>query len=294
MTWRKNPLHFLKQFSKLSAATTAGAITLLSIYVYDKRSSKAGLCASWTNVSEEIPYPKIKWNHNWDRRDPKSLVKPSKNGVVEKDENNNIKNDILDVTPTATRNILLIRHGQYNLNGLTDTDRYLTTLGRTQADLTGSRLKELDLPYTKLISSTMTRALETADIIHKHLPDLPREKNDMLREGAPIPPEPPVGHWKPENYQFYTDGQRIEAAFRHYIHRAPADQTEDSFEIIVCHANVIRYFVCRALQFPPDGWLRLSLAHASITWLTVRPSGRVSLKCYGDSGYMEPKKISYS
>jgi hypothetical protein len=39
----------------------------------------------------------------------------------------------------------------------------------------------------------MTRARETADIIHKVLPDIPREETDILREGAPIPPEPPLG-----------------------------------------------------------------------------------------------------
>jgi hypothetical protein len=30
----------------------------------------------------------------------------------------------------------------------------------------------------------MTRARETADIIHKVLPDIPREETDILREGA--------------------------------------------------------------------------------------------------------------
>ena len=45
--------------------------------------------------------------------------------------------------------------------------------------------------------------------------------------------------------QFYQDGARIEAAFRMLFHRALPDQKEDSTEIIVCHANVIRYFVCR-------------------------------------------------
>ena len=45
--------------------------------------------------------------------------------------------------------------------------------------------------------------------------------------------------------QFLTDGVRIEAAFRKYFHRAPPQQETDSYEVIVCHANVIRYFVCR-------------------------------------------------
>jgi len=46
--------------------------------------------------------------------------------------------------------------------------------------------------------------------------------------------------------QIFQDGARIEAAFRKFVHRADVDQAEDSYEIIVCHANVIRYFVCRS------------------------------------------------
>jgi serine/threonine-protein phosphatase PGAM5 len=53
-------------------------------------------------------------------------------------------------------------------------------------------------------------------------------------------------------YYFFEDGSRIEAAFRKYFYRAEPEQLEDSYEIIVCHANVIRYFLCRALQFPPE------------------------------------------
>jgi len=45
--------------------------------------------------------------------------------------------------------------------------------------------------------------------------------------------------------QFFQDGARIEAAFRKYFYRADISQEKDSYEILVCHANVIRYFVCR-------------------------------------------------
>ena len=44
---------------------------------------------------------------------------------------------------------------------------------------------------------------------------------------------------------FFQQGSRIEAAFCRYFHRAPPSQENDSYEILVCHANVIRYFVCR-------------------------------------------------
>ena len=58
----------------------------------------------------------------------------------------------------------------------------------------------------------------------------------------------------PSLQQYHEDGARIEAAFRRYIHRADAKQKEDSYEIIVCHANVIRYFVCRCV--PPIRFTR--------------------------------------
>lgn len=99
----------------------------------------------------------------------------------------------------ATRHLILVRHGQYNLKGKSDEERFLTSLGREQAKLTGLRLKELGLPYTRLVQSTMTRATETAQIISQELPkDLEVTSCNFLREGAPIRPDPPSGSWRPE------------------------------------------------------------------------------------------------
>jgi len=220
-----------------------------------------------------------KWDQNWDHREPVA------------DPNNNMENTKL---PTASRHIILIRHGQYNLAGTTDDERYLTDLGRDQAILTGIRLAELSLPYSFMIHSNMTRAIETANLITESLPKVPVFPADsILREGAPIAPEPRVGSWKPE-YYYEQDGARIEAAFRKYFHRAEPQQEKDSYEIIVCHANVIRYFACRALQFPPEAWLRLSLKHASLTWLVIRPDGRVHCRALGESGHFPPEMLSTS
>ena len=70
----------------------------------------------------------------------------------------------------------------------------------------------------------------------------------LLEEGAPLPPEPPLDFWKPNAAQFRADGPRIERAFQKYFDKPRSTQEKDSHEIIVCHANVIRYCVCRALQ----------------------------------------------
>ena len=80
--------------------------------------------------------------------------------------------------------------------------------------MTGARLAELSLPYTHIIRSNMSRAVETADLISAHLPEVKLLPTDgILREGAPISPEPRRTRWMPE-LNTWTDGARIEAAFR--------------------------------------------------------------------------------
>ncbi|KAM8865673.1 serine/threonine-protein phosphatase PGAM5, mitochondrial isoform 2-T2 [Synchiropus picturatus] len=243
---------------------------------------------AWSAASHTPSPSGSSWDFNWDKRDPSSLIngkKKESSGEDPSAEQDNGK-------PKATRHILLIRHSQYKLSGSSDKERILTPLGREQAELTGQRLASLGLKYDILIHSSMARATETAGIISKHLPGVELVGCDLLREGAPIEPVPPVTHWKPDAVQYHEDGARIEAAFRRYIHRADPKQKEDSYEIIVCHANVIRYFVCRALQFPPEGWLRMGLNNGSITWLTIRPSGRVALRTLGEAGFMPPDKLT--
>lgn len=244
---------------------------------------------AWSPAGGHTPAPSgHAWDFNWDKRDPNALSNGKKKESTAEDPSTEQDNS----KPKATRNILLIRHSQYNLSGNGDKEKILTPLGREQAELTGQRLAALGLKYDVLIHSSMARATETANIISKHLPGVELLSCDLLREGAPIEPVPPVTHWKPEAVQYHEDGARIEAAFRRYIHRADPKQKEDSYEIIVCHANVIRYFVCRALQFPPEGWLRMGLNNGSITWLTIRPSGRVALRTLGDAGFMPPDKLT--
>ncbi|XP_016001493.2 serine/threonine-protein phosphatase PGAM5, mitochondrial isoform X3 [Rousettus aegyptiacus] len=275
---------------------------------------------AWAGAAR--PGPGV-WDPNWDRREPLSLVNVRKRSLESGDDD--LPNRMDHYKAKATRHIFLIRHSQYHVDASLEKDRTLTPLGREQAELTGLRLASLGLKFNKIVHSSMTRAVETTDIISKHLPGVSTVSTDLLREGAPIEPDPPVSHWKPEAVQYYEDGARIEAAFRSYIHRADTKQQEDSYEIFICHANVIRYIVCRAatcssqhgcerceggrlarappptvslspgaLQFPPEGWLRLSLNNGSITHLVVRPDGRVALRALGDTGFMPPDKISRS
>lgn len=281
----------MKKLGRMSilAAAAGGAIVG---YVVSSDERRRTAQASWTTGYT----PSVKWDWNWDRREAHSLVKPRnpKNDINNNIVNGNFEDRVEKVKPSASRHLIFIRHGQYNLEGVSDSERYLTQLGREQASLTGDRLKQLNLPYSRIVYSTMTRAAETARIIIERLDNVEEvEHCDLLREGAPVPPEPPIGSWKPEMH-FYADGARIEAAFRKYVHRAPTSQEKDSYEVFVCHANVIRYFVCRALQLPPEAWLRMTLHNGSMTHIVVRPDGRVGMWHLGECGYMPPEKLSRS
>ncbi|XP_076817268.1 serine/threonine-protein phosphatase PGAM5, mitochondrial-like [Clavelina lepadiformis] len=248
-------------------ASTGGALVLLKGNLADvgPQSRSTALAATVFPATSSV------WNDDWDKR------------ASEKSK--------------CTRNIILVRHGQYHMDGKSQEEKRLTELGREQAVHTGMRLKDLglDKKLNLIVESTMTRAHETCDLIYKQLDNntIPVESSDLLREGAPIEPEPSVEHWSPSPKTFFLDGSRIEHAFRRYIHRADPDQEQESYELIVCHGNVIRYFVCRALQLPPEAWLRMSLRHASITHLSIRPSGRVSIKCLGDSGHLPSEKLTF-
>lgn len=145
-------------------------------------------------------FTSTKWDYNWDKRDPGSLIAPLKGdfGDLPESDQNAYQEKLQKAKASATRHLILIRHGQYNMNGGTDELRQLTSLGRDQANRVGERLQELALPYTRIIKSTMTRATETADIIHKYLPNIPMSSCDFIREGSPIVPEPPSSNWKPE------------------------------------------------------------------------------------------------
>ncbi|XP_075983504.1 serine/threonine-protein phosphatase Pgam5, mitochondrial-like isoform X4 [Anticarsia gemmatalis] len=276
----------LSRFHKI-ALISLGAVGGGFVYyninsINNENEKKFNAYNSWTTNYT----PSVKWDTNWDHRAPESLVRVKRDTEA---DDNKINEKLEAAKSRAIRHLILIRHGQYHVDKPSDKERILTDLGRVQADLTGKRLASLGIKWDLLVRSTMTRAQETASIIARHLdPQIPTKDCQLLEEGAPIPPEPPVGHWKPEK----SDNARIEAAFRKYFHRAPPEQEKDSYTLLVCHANVIRFFVCKALQFPPEGWLRISLNHGSITWISINPNGSVILRSLGDTGHMDPEFIT--
>lgn len=167
--------------------------------------------------------------------------------------------------------------------------------------------------------SNMTRAKETAEIISRHLPSsVERTQPDPgLNEGLPAPIIPARPDVPNAVLEVDEEHDRIEYAFRRYFYRSVANDTssdsssssddggdgssspqqqqqQHEFEVIVGHGNVIRYFLCRALQLPPEAWLRLSLFNCSMTYIVIQPNGYVSARLIGDTGHLSYDDTSFS
>lgn len=212
-----------------------------------------------------------KWNYNWDLRDPSFTNQPR---------------------PRYTRHLFFVLHGHYISNGETNL-HFLSSLGKTQLEMTGDRLATWGLPFTRIFHSSALRCKQSSNILKAHLPNMETVQDDLLLECAPesVASNQQLINFRmeldtPSASSLYEDGARIEAAFRKYIHRAEFGQKSDTYEVMVTHANVIRYFVCRALQLPPEAWLKMSLHNGSITWLSIRPDGLVFVRELGDTGHM--------
>jgi len=73
---------------------------------------------------------------------------------------------------------------------------FIFFVGCEQAAMTGERLRQANLSYTEIVHSTLDRAVQTAQIIHKYLPTAPLHADDLLVEGGPIPPLPTITYWQ--------------------------------------------------------------------------------------------------
>lgn len=206
----------------------------------------------------------------------------------------------------ATRTLYLVRHGDYIPIDNTVLGekpsmeaRYrracevggLTPLGKEQSEAVAERLAPL--PITAIHTSTMLRAVETADIIAAQFPKVRVHRSDKLWECIPAVPDPPHDRGIRGKYteaELAEQAARAARAFDHYFKRA---RGRDKHEIIVAHGNLIRYFICRVLDVPPAPLvLNMELCNGSVSEVLIKPDGRMMLIAYNDVGFMPYRLVS--
>ena len=191
------------------------------------------------------------------------------------------------------RTIYLIRHGDYNHEDERDPDvgKELVPLGIAQAKLVASRLKSLPVKITSLISSTMTRARQTAMIINQEFSELELQQYRLIRECTP--PTWRIDIMKREDPQELKNCMdSLEIAFKKFF--IPSPDNEDRNDVIVCHGNVIRYFVTKVLNVNTLSWLQMSIGNCSLTIVRIKPDGTMKLDSFSDSGHIPLNMQTYT
>jgi serine/threonine-protein phosphatase PGAM5 len=271
-----------------------------------------------------VPYPA--WDYNWDgKMTPGTTLEAFRKGAQSiKAEDSGEQDPSKKRRRKKSRHIILIRHGQYE-DHEEEEGRVLTPLGRYQARATGKRLAQIAQGakhfypdsfngpcHVKAIHvSELVRARETAELIAEQLQyytpkntKLLQPPDPLLNETLPAPMVPIRPDIPGAAEEIDANQERVEEAFRKYFFRDDGivtdldDETSndelDEFEIIVGHGNMIRWFLCRALQLPPEAWLRFSTFNCSITYLVIRPEGLVVARSVGDTGHLNYDQISFS
>jgi serine/threonine-protein phosphatase PGAM5 len=196
-----------------------------------------------------------------------------------------------DPAPNGVRTLYLIRHGAYDEDDPRDPEvgRALTAEGREQARLAGVRLAALGTRFDALHASTMTRARQSAEIIGAALGGMTPQLSRDLCECTPPTNRADVmarqSAGGPDSCR-----QTLERVWARYFRPSPA---RDSTELIVCHGNVTRYLVARALGLDPTLWLNMTIANCSISVIQVRADGRVRLVSFDDVGHLPPTMQIY-
>jgi serine/threonine-protein phosphatase PGAM5 len=183
----------------------------------------------------------------------------------------------------GVRTLILVRHGVYDDADPADPDvgKALTNDGREQAALTGIRLTNFPFHIDALHASTMTRARQTAEIIGKALKMTPQPSRLIRECTPPTEREDVMRDQKPGEPEACVD--TLELAWARFFRPSPA---KDSTEVLVAHANVIRWLTSKALGLDAKLWLRMTLGNCSITVIRVRSDGKCQVMAVGDVGHL--------
>jgi serine/threonine-protein phosphatase PGAM5 len=191
--------------------------------------------------------------------------------------------------PGGVRTLYLIRHGAYvaDRNADPQLGPGLTPLGIAQARLVAARLNGSGVSFDSMRVSPLQRARDTAAVMHETLSKVPLTQSPLLRECTPTLPEAAEGEVARERA---ACTKQLDQAFAQFL--VPAADAE-RHDILVAHGNVIRYLTMKALKVDAPVWPALSVAHASLTVIEVRPDGAVRVLAVGDNGHIPSPLVSW-
>jgi serine/threonine-protein phosphatase PGAM5 len=188
--------------------------------------------------------------------------------------------------------VYMVRHGKYDLDTTATDDRVsngLNALGHEQAKLVGARLAALGIKFDRLISSEFLRAKQTADDMGA-LMKMTATRDGSLNECTPTSASASLmAKEKPSDIAACDSARAV--TWQRYFVPTPA---RDTYDVLVCHGNVIRWTLMRALGADTKLWSNQDIGHCSLSIIAVRPDGTIRLVMYSDVGSIPVDKQSWS
>jgi len=194
--------------------------------------------------------------------------------------------------PSGVHYVYLIRHGHYDRDDKAPDDRVangLSALGHEQARMIGERLAGLGVKIDRLISSELLRAVQTSDDMGKVMKMTPT-RDAALNECTPTTNNERMNSEQAPGELAECDSARA-VQWERYFQPTPE---RDTFDVLVCHGNVIRWTIMRAMGADTRGWLALDCGHCSLTIVAVRPDGSIRPVMYSDVGHIPVEKQTWS
>ncbi|MFC3744142.1 histidine phosphatase family protein [Paractinoplanes deccanensis] len=141
--------------------------------------------------------------------------------------------------------------------------------------------------------SPLARAAQTAEVVAKHLPQVPRHACDFATDRTPVPSAEERALY-PSQWHGWLDGVPADerdddaAALRRAVAHFGVAGTDERRELLITHNFVIGWFVRHVLDAPVWRWIGLNQDNCAITvvrWETGRPPALVS---FNDTGHLQP------
>lgn len=177
---------------------------------------------------------------------------------------------------------MLVRHGDYE-----PQPEELTDVGQEQVRLTAARLAA-GPRIDRIVHSPMPRAVQAAEMMAAALDVGDLSSDDLLAECIPgVPAEHLLTEQQRATFaqQTAADGgagvRQAAAAVERYL----ASPEEDSVELVVSHANVIRWLPA-AVGAGPDAWFQQAYYHAAVSAIVLRPGRQPAVLTVNDASHL--------
>jgi serine/threonine-protein phosphatase PGAM5 len=193
---------------------------------------------------------------------------------------------------TGIHFVYLVRHGIYDRDSTATDDRVanpLNALGHEQARLAGERLAGLGVRFDRLISSELLRAAQTADDMGVSM-NMKPSRDAALNECTPTTSNARIMAGEKPHEVAECDSARL-LQWERYFKPTP---DRDTYDVLVCHGNVIRWTWMRAVGADTRGWASMDCGNASLTIVAVRPDGSIRPVMYSDVGHIPVAKQTWS